>query len=99
MNIFEKLHHLFVIQYDQTKNLFFSYRLIFFQNLWLRLGVIEYVNSICEKSHLADVHGFVLPVIEQYFKFPIIQVENAVCNQYRFKRIFNDLFRIFYIMH
>jgi phosphoinositide-3-kinase regulatory subunit 4 len=45
-------------------------------NLWLRLGVIEYVSSICEKSHLADVHAFVLPVIEQYFKFPIIQVGN-----------------------
>lgn len=46
-------------------------------NLWLRLGVIEFINSICEKSHLADVHAFVLPVIEKYFKFPIIQVDNA----------------------
>ncbi|CAF0798186.1 unnamed protein product [Adineta steineri] len=46
-------------------------------NLWLRLGVIEFINSICEKSHLADVHGFVIPVIERFFKFPIVQVGNA----------------------
>ncbi|CAF0744588.1 unnamed protein product [Didymodactylos carnosus] len=45
-------------------------------NLWLRLGVIEFINSVCEKSHLADIHGFVIPVIERFFKFPIIQVEN-----------------------
>ncbi|CAF3717218.1 unnamed protein product [Rotaria sordida] len=46
-------------------------------NLWLRLSVIEFINSICEKSHLADVHGFVIPVIERFFKFPIVQVGNA----------------------
>ncbi|UJR33847.1 hypothetical protein I4U23_021270 [Adineta vaga] len=45
-------------------------------NLWLRLSVIEFISSICEKSHLADVHGFVIPVIEKFFKFQIIQVEN-----------------------
>jgi len=46
-------------------------------NLWLRLGVIEFINSICTSSHLAYVHAFVLPVIEKYFKFPIIQVDDA----------------------
>ncbi|CAF3736045.1 unnamed protein product [Rotaria magnacalcarata] len=45
-------------------------------NLWLRLSVIEFINSICEKSHLADIHGFVIPVIERFFKFPIVQVGN-----------------------
>ncbi|CAF4213118.1 unnamed protein product, partial [Rotaria sp. Silwood2] len=52
--------------------------LICHPNLWLRLSVIEFINSICEKSHLADVHGFVIPVIERFFKFPVVQVENPV---------------------
>ncbi|CAF3347839.1 unnamed protein product [Rotaria sp. Silwood1] len=47
-------------------------------NLWLRLSVIEFINSICETSHLADVHGFVIPVIERFFKFTIVQVGNPV---------------------
>jgi len=46
-------------------------------NLWLRLAVIDFIKSICEKYHLAYVHGFVIPVIEKFFKFPIVQVGNS----------------------
>ena len=42
------------------------------------MGVIDFITSICETSHLAYVHGFVIPVIEKFFKFPIIQVGNSV---------------------